>query len=291
MLGPLVFGIPHLLAGYSVLPYAVGYEPKKPQRTLHLKRLFLLATLAMGFAWYNRALAPGWSAALVFLVFFLFAAQAAPAGRKHLIARGVLLAPMLLGLVCAPYATCSILLFAHNGVAFWYWYRFSSCPAERRVCVGAFMLTVGISCAIAWGAGDHLNLLAELPSFLLPFSSFELPVSFQEWGWRPNLLHLQRMMVIAAFAQALHYLLWLKIIPEVVSGCPVPLSLTRTCRKIRNEVRYPLLGTAAVLWIALCGVGLWFPAQASALYVSLAAAHGFAELGVLAALPIFKTAT
>ena len=90
-----------------------------------------------------------------------------------------------------------------------------------------------------------------------------------------------RLLAVFGFTQSVHYLVWLRLIPEDAR----PRSGTRSFRAsldalLREVGRLPLL-VAGGLWLLVLARALWSTGSATDLYFRLAWFHGFLELAWL----------
>jgi hypothetical protein len=87
-----------------------------------------------------------------------------------------------------------------------------------------------------------------------------------------------RLVLFYAWAQSLHYGIWLRLIPEDDRDRPSPRTWVRTWRALRDE-----LGVAVVLGTVALTLGLalwaaWDLAAARGGYLRFVRFHGFLEL-------------
>ncbi len=93
-----------------------------------------------------------------------------------------------------------------------------------------------------------------------------------------------RLLMLYAFAQSVHYVVWLRLLPEDDRPSPTPRSFSQTLRALRTDVG------SIVLWIAVLSTlvfAVWaaFNAgQARNGYIRVAFFHGYLELAAAAVL-------
>jgi hypothetical protein len=259
-LGPLVLGVPHLLSD-------VRYLVVKPQ--LHRRRLAWLSAPLLASASFG---APPWVAALGVVPLVL--AARGPAHRRAL-ALGVALA---VASVAFTFAWEFSLAFVHlhNLVALLVWWQWRA----HRALTGLFPLaTLAVAGVIVSGGTEGLTTafgtwagpatgdgLADFVSTTAPFE---------------NPLLSARLVLAFAFLQSVHYGVWLRLMPEEARERPAPRPFRASWRALRADFGpWALAGTAAVgLWLA--ARGLVDVSQARTGYLTLAAFHGYLELGAL----------
>jgi hypothetical protein len=120
------------------------------------------------------------------------------------------------------------------------------------------------------------------------------------WAWRPRplsalaipaaalvgwlvLWHVGSLDTTAfAFAQAVHYAVWLRLIPEDDRARPAPRGFKASWAALRADVGPWPLAAVALVALALAGWALFSADGARDAYFALATFHGYLELGVVA---------
>jgi hypothetical protein len=261
-LGPILLGVPHLLADLRYLVVQPGLHRRGPW-VWGVAALFV-ATGVTNTLWPAIA---GASLGVLTL------------SRASLVARLLVTTPLLVLLGAAWFTPRPVgLLFAHghNVVAVGLW--LAAAGAAGRALTGrlwAGLLLGGLGAAILLGAAD---------SVLLHTQQLELPGG-------PRLRALQRSLspspdptlalravVFFAYAQAVHYGLWLRLIPEDVRPREAPRSFATSWQLLQRELGAPLLLSVCA---GCVGLGLWAIldlAEARGGYLRLALFHGPLEL-------------
>ena len=266
-LGPIVLGVPHLLAD---LRYCVVRPGWHRQPALWVGLGLPLAAVALG-----ASTAAGFAA-----VAGVCAGVASQPGRPIPTWRralGIGLAG-LAALICAatgPRATL-LLLHLHNFVAVLLWWRWR---ARRGVAstlpLALFLAGTGLICA---GAFDHAWL------HFAP-AQLELELGAHLAALAPGLdgvLGL-RLLLLFVFAQSVHYVIWLRLIPEDDRERATPRSFGASWRTLLDELG-PLVWIAVALSVVVVVWALLDLAAARSGYLRLASFHAFLELAVLASL-------
>lgn len=226
-LGAALFGVPHVVSGVRQVAVRDGVEP--------LTRLACLGALVVGVAQLAGA---GDGAIRVYVVLFAIAVAAELRGRGApaiaLCAAVALISPRLTLVALAHlHGLSSVAYFAararRRGVAAW-----------PIVLATAFVLVGGAS-----GLFDRLWM----PTLYAPRSAAASIVAEAAGsvGWNPTAIALRRALFLYAFGQALHFAVWLRLVPDVDRGSPVPHSFGRAWQLLRAD-----LGRFAVPAIALC---------------------------------------
>ncbi len=262
--GPVVLGVPHLLADWRYLVAREG---------LHRRALAWLcvgAPIALGSALDARF------ATLSIAGAALVATSAAPARRLATVALGALL---LFAHTKAQRPFELVFAHAHNFIAVALWLAWR--PRARRwhgllavafVLVNVAIVTGALDGAIAWAGG-----LSRGPE------SLQLGRHMMALAPMPEHIDLSRRLVLAfAFSQSVHYAVWLRVIPEEARRTKTGRSFAQSARALTRE-----LGTMTVwLTLAACaGLALWATtdlARARDGYLRVAACHGYVELAVMA---------
>jgi hypothetical protein len=252
--GPIVLGVPHIV---SDLRYLVA----KPRFHRRGWGALAVGALLAGTALFGM-LAPGIAAVIVAALF----ARGAWARKLVVVAlAGLWLAVTLL------HRGLSELCFAHahNLVAvllFWVW-------RQRRgwlhwVPLAYFTLAVAL---FAIGAFDRAAL--KVPVFGASLSHMVRELGFGldgPWGLR--------LVLVYAFAQSVHYGVWLRLVPEEDRERPGPRSFTSSYRALIRDVGRPLVWLAALSLVALVAWAVHDLAVARWGYLRVAIFHGPLEL-------------
>jgi hypothetical protein len=274
VVGPLLLGVPHLLAD---LRYLV-LRPRLAKRA----RAWLLAGALLMLGLRTADLA-GFSGLLRYelLLAALWVAGSATLGAPRL--RDVRL--LVIGLAAlafsalawvAPGTVRMVTAHAHNPLALLIW-ALLFCQARGRALatVGAIAAATLLLVAspLAWlgfkhGLPESLGLHAfTAADQLAPFA-----------GSAPLALG-----VVASFAflQSLHYAVWLHAIPQEATRGEGTLSFRMSYRALRGELGSWGLALAALLVAAVPVAGLLAPLRTQSVYLSLATFHAYLELGAL----------
>lgn len=263
-LGPIVLGVPHLLAD---LRYCV-IRPRWHRRPalwvgvgLPLLAIGAGADMAVGFAAVAGACAgvegQRWRRVLAVALAALAALAVSRAG---------------------PSSTL-VLLHLHNFVAVLLWWRWRERGVMGLIPLAAF---VGGSTLIALGGLDGL-LESSLAATPTPAG---LDLGHHLRALAPGLdgaLGL-RLVLLFTFAQSVHYVIWLRLVPEDDRDRPTPRTFKASWRALQSELGPALPWLALALTLALICAALVDLAAARADYLRLARFHLFLELAVLASL-------
>lgn len=259
MLGPLVLGVPHLLADVRYLVLRPG---------LHRRPAAWVAAVPLAAVGLGAPSAVGVLAALPLVL-----AGSASWWRRA----GVLLLIAGLAAVAVRWERAFLLGFmhAHNVVALGLWW------SVRRRGVGAgvvLALTALATAALLTGEADALISLTGGWQAVGSGTSFE---DFIITGAPVADGRLAVHLVLSfAFLQALHYGVWLRLIPEDARARPAPRPFAASWRALALECgTWPLLVVAA-LGLAIAGWAMVDLGGARQGYLRLGAFHGYLELAV-----------
>lgn len=246
LLCPLLFGVPHVLGDLWVL----FFRPGAPRGLF----LAILAPL-LGMTGLRAASAAGatsqpfWEMVCgmgVLLAAALWARAPLRLGAALLIAIPALLWPSKAALYLGH---------AHNAIAVF----FLLLLAPRRVSIPvalAFLLGIGVILA---GALDNVSLLPVAGLSIESLGRSLAPGLEPAWA--------NRLVLSFGFAQAVHYVCWILLLPRSQGKAP--------------DWRWMTVGLLGTL--GLCAAALGNPVGVRAGYLSLVLFHGWMELGVLAA--------
>jgi hypothetical protein len=271
LLSPLLLGVPHVVADVR---YLLLDERALPRRRAAL----LLAPLAILTGLRLAAVlgAPGRPRLEVLLGLGAVAAALAGAGAattRRWIAGGLLAAGGLAAFTW-PRHVALALGHLHNLIALGLWLAWAR--ASSRQIAAAALLLVACGAALAGGVFDGLTLrtgglasaaagldLAAMGDALAP-------------GLRPEVV--VPVVQLFAFAQALHYAVWLVLLPAAREGA----SRRPWLWALKEDLGPHGLMVAALLTLAVPAAGLIDPAGTRNVYLSLVLFHGWLEVAVIA---------
>lgn len=262
-LGPVVWGIPHVLSDFRYLVLRPG---------LHRRM-----ELGLGVGIPLALAGAGWFPVQTGLVAAVMAGVLArgPGFRK--------LAVVVLGagLFCLSVKVGNLagLVFAHahNFIALALWWSWRPASGAWRFGVPLAFLTAGAAIWFGWiepsggatawaprgmGGDYHLGQLA--------------PGLAEPWALR--------LVLLFAFAQAVHYGVWLRLIPEEDRPQPTPRTFGASFRALEKDFGSILLWSSVVLML---GLAIWATMdliEARASYLRMALFHGYLELAAAALL-------
>jgi hypothetical protein len=264
-LGPLVWGVPHLVAD-------VRYLLARPR--LHRERA-MVAAAAVGLA--CGALGLGVRAGLAAAAAALIVSRASRVRRVA----GVGVCAVLFALAhSSPWIADVVFLQAHNlvAIAFWIWWR------PRRGWVHWVPLGVLAAGALILFAAPVDRLLDLGAGRAAPWTGLDLP------GLAPTLspsadpaLGL-RFVLFFAFAQAAHYVTWLRLVPDEERLRGTPRSFRQAWRGLRRDVGHPVLWAAMVAAAVVAATAFASVALARQVYLGIAFFHAHLELVAIALL-------
>jgi hypothetical protein len=282
--GPLILGVPHVLAD-------ARYLVLSPYRRIALRRrdavlvAGLVAFAAFSAPWLGAAVVLG-SVALAAAPDRRSAALAAPPDRPAIVVaagalaagrgrRAAVLAAALVLAVTAwawPVVTSYAVMHAHNLIAL----IALAALGHRRVGAGLLAGALAVTAAILAGALDPilpLPALDGLAGYVLPDAALA--------AWPPALC--ARVALSFVFLQGLHYAAWLRLIPAAVRPHGGMRGFGASLRALERDCTAPVVIAVALVAIALPALAVAREPQAlRALYVQLAGGHAYLELAVLA---------
>jgi hypothetical protein len=168
--------------------------------------------------------------------------------------------------------TAVLLGHAHNLVALALLLAWWRAPLSRRLALA--LAYTACAAAIALGAGDGLTRAAggfAAPSTGLDFAALTATLA-------PGLgaTAALRVVLLFAFAQAVHYAVWLSLLPTALAPAP----------SLRTDLGTPALTAALLLAALLPLAGIFAPARTREIYLSLVLFHGWLELALIARLMV-----
>ena len=287
LLGPLVLGVPHVLSDVRVLLLSPDRPLSRPQSIALLAPLaamtLLRAALVLGASLHPSA--EGICGAIA-----VAGVAACSRGRSRIRALCLMGAFGLLVLsLTAPMLLAVVLGHLHNFVAFALWAAFMRPlrnlrnPSGTPTVFGTPMVLILFAAGIAIlcsGVGERIAFAA--PALGLTVDDLVLTLAP---GLPANIA--LRLLSVFAFAQAVHYALWVRVIPETRADGPPAPTFRRGWRSLQSD-----LGRAGTAIAILCAIALpvcafIHPAGPAAIrntYLSLVLFHGWLELAASARL-------
>ncbi|MEO7094054.1 MAG: hypothetical protein ABI175_12445, partial [Polyangiales bacterium] len=218
-LGPIAFGVPHVLADVRYLVVRPG---------LHRERGLWLVALPLLGATITSDLRIGLAAPVIAALL----ARGAIA-RKVLV---VLLATTALVAACLVGRVADLVfVHAHNFIAVLIWWLYR--PRRAREVV-PLMLFVAASLALLFGVAEPVLHLTNGLGTRLPFHLGEVIDSIATGA--PPALGL-RLVLVYAFAQSVHYGVWLRLVPEDDRARRAPRSFAASLQALRADLGAPIL--------------------------------------------------
>jgi hypothetical protein len=265
-LGPLLLGVPHLASDFRYLVARRGYQ----------RRLALVIGVAVPLL--AVSIEPRFRVGALAMVPAIVLARASVARRALMLASfgGVYAYALQLGVV-ADYAFAHL----HNLIAIGLWWAWR--PRSKRVhAVVPLGFLLG---AVAIFTGLVERGLLAAGGFFAPRTGLDLgALSYAlaaPWADAHPLFAL-RMVLFFAFAQSVHYGVWLRLVPEDDRGREAPRSFTSSFRALRSDLGGFVLAAVSVTALALLAWARVDLPGARVGYLRIAAFHGYLELAALA---------
>jgi hypothetical protein len=269
MWGPLLLGIPHLIAD-------VRYLLLEPYSPIHrrVRDGIVVAILAASLWWTSPVV--GCAAVLAALVL-----GPSPVEKQHAgIGRAFTFRAIWIAVAALAYAwvwqhpinTAYILLHGHNVVAI---VLFSLVFGRGRARWLVPFIMTAFSLLIISGACDSLLPVARLQDiagYLLPNQLLQT--------WQPQTC--ARIAVLFVFLQGAHYTIWLRLIPEQTRQREGMRSFGASLRALQSDFGKWIIAAVALSMIALVVLGLHDAANARTWYLRAANFHAYLELAFFA---------
>lgn len=257
-LGPVVLGVPHLVADVRYLVVRTGLHRRR-DLWLPVGVPLLLAGTS------NFTVTSGLMACAA------MALLARGRGSRKVIALSVIAVLMIAAWSVGDVAAL-IFAHAHNFIAVMLWWCWRPRNGLRQqAAVPLLFLTASLLLSLGW-LEPWARGFAWQPSGLGPayHLSFLAPGAGEPWALR--------LVLLFAFAQSVHYGVWLRLIPEDDRPQETPRTFRASARALQADLGLPLLVGAIV--VAL-GIALWSVfdlASARENYLRMALFHGYLEL-------------
>ncbi|MFO0548957.1 MAG: hypothetical protein U0271_11260 [Polyangiaceae bacterium] len=272
-LGPIVMGVPHIVSDLRYLVARPGLHKRG------LTSLSLAAFIVAGGALNDLRFVCGGVVMAILL---------GEGSLPRKVVLGACAAPLVAGTLLYPGYAQLALAHGHNfiAVALWLgWARVTDPErgprgwATRRSLV-ALPMVVLTALVVTFVAGGFDSVLAKAPSWLPPIGqsmrSHAASLAPGFGGAWPL-----RLVGLFAFAQAVHYGIWLRLVPEDDRPRRAPRSFSSSWVALRQDLGLPLLLTAVALAIIFAGWAVVDLIGARSGYLRFAVFHG--QLEVVAA--------
>ncbi|MCA9522514.1 MAG: hypothetical protein KC609_16160 [Myxococcales bacterium] len=281
LVGPIVLGVPHVVADIRYLLLRPIAPLARAARVGILVPLTLLVALRVvnvlgGPEWLWLEVACGVAA--------LLAGTALAEGqRRRQIVLLALAAALSVAAVLHPIAASLTMVHLHNFVAlglFVLWSRRAGFAGHTLLITAVFAICVALLLS------GVLAPLGATTAVLNPASGIDLEglAAAIAPGLSEGLA--MRVLLVFAFAQAVHYTIWLRLIPGSAPFEPqrAPTTFRRNLGRLRSDVGR--LGLRVVLGLSLVVplAALFDPLTTREIYFSVVVFHGWLEIAVFAAL-------
>ena len=257
LLGPIILGIPHVIGD-------IRYLLIKGQ--LHRERLVLLAVglpltiyMVTGDTFFAT------------LSIFLMSIKTTRTGAEAKLVQLSSLALLLSSIYFERYFLF-IFLHAHNliGIAFWWLWRRKKYPWEYTPLI---MLTL-FSALIIYLSPSNDFALRYFPGEMNFYYYSDILAGALPERWERS------AVLLFAFLQSVHYLVWIRLIPEEARRQPTPRGFRSSYRALREDFGLWLLLSLCVLSLFFIGYASISPERARTDYLLLISFHGFLELAM-----------
>ncbi len=192
----------------------------------------------------------------------------------------------------APLMIMGVHTMIHNSLAFYYWYKLSATPKDRRACLlCCFIFHVVVVLLFlrlfdppaVFDPGTLFSINIKDLTTLLLFGLRDLmPGANVEWFGAG-------VVQLFVWGTNMHYYIWLKAIPDQFHEGRSSLSFRQGLKTLWNDFgeRYIFLILLVTLTISVGSVliGYW---DVRMMYFALTAFHGFFELAAVAFVILFK---
>jgi hypothetical protein len=251
-LGPVLLGVPHVLADVRYLVVRPALHRRVP--------LLVLAGAPLLVAAIEPRVELG-----------LFAAVGAVLAARASLTRKAVLLVVLAGLLVAAwnegfYAQVA-LLHVHNAIALALWWGWRKRSASAFVVP---LLAVAGAAAILTGAVEPLSWVGPVDPLLDVYAPDLAPVPAA------------RLLLSFVFLQSVHYLVWLRLVPEDDRDRPAPRPFRASWEALRADFGAPALALVGAAALGIAAWGAFDLGGARDGYLRLAGFHGYLELAVLA---------
>lgn len=267
-LGPLTLGVPHIFADIRYLVARQGLHKRWP----------LYLTVVAPLLVYAFSTNEGWASCFAW----------GAVGGAALVARGswVRRVPVILfsaGMIVLVtqygYPVALFIAHFHNVfalVVIWRWRAgkkkaFEYAPFVLYALAAAFILAGGFESIVAWTGGGSVA------KWSLDLDGQGVVYAPESWGiWGP------RAVVFFAFAQSVHYGVWLRAVPDEARPSKTPRSFAQSARAVVGDMSWPIALVALVMSAGVAGWAAHNVFKAREAYFAFAGFHGYLEFAAFA---------
>lgn len=264
-LGPLIFGVPHVLADVRYLVMRPGHH-RRPV-------LALVPLVACTGALFGMGVRAGLACAIA-------AALLARARLERRLVVAAIFAGICAAAELAPGFADVAFAHLHNliGVGFWLAWR------RRASRLHWAALGVMIVCALAIVSGATDGIVARTGGMTAPWTG--LDADGLGWVLAPTAgpIWSARLLTLYAFMQGVHYVVWLRLVPEEDRPSSTPRSFSQSYRALTSDLGGVVLWAALLTALGLVIYASFALAAARDAYFQLAFLHTHIELGAIALL-------
>ena len=262
-LGPLVLGVPHVVSDVRYLLVRPGFHRRRA--------LMAVIALAMIGAGLGLRLAGGLLAVAGALVL-------ARAGWRRKAAGLAVTAVALAVVVHAGWFADAVFLQLHNAVALVWWWFWR--PRKGRLHWLPLAVFAGGAALVMLGALD--GLVIARGAYDSPWRDIDVaslgpalaPFAHGQW--------VLRFVLLYAFGQSVHYIVWLRLVPDEDRRAPTPRTFRRTYRALIDDLGPWLVVLAAATTAVFVAWAFVSVAGARSAYLEVGFFHTYLEIVVLA---------
>lgn len=277
LLGPIILGVPHIFADvrYLILRPVVSLSARS--KLAILLPLAALTVVRGADMLFNVSLP--WLEVALGMTAIGGALVTSHWRRQWKAALGILAAALTVLAVAYPLWATLAMAHLHNFVAVGLWIAWSAWRRPSQWASGVGLFFIAVSMSVLAGAADNA-----ITHFWSSTSASGIDLGLFRQALAPGASPLMgmRVVVIFAFAQAVHYSVWLRLLPgsEPFEPRRGPTTFARNLRRL--ELDFGRIGARlvvlAVLAMPLCGL---MGARATRdTYLALVVFHGWLELAV-----------
>jgi hypothetical protein len=275
LVGPLILGVPHVASGLRFLGArryggpGLGWMLRLAVPLLALTGLRILATVG-GPDLPTAELALGLTA--------LAAATFWSGGTPARCGLGMVLI-VTLGALLWSHArlTAVVIGHIHNFMAVILWVALAASASRRARAGVAAAFVVGLALLLS-------GVLEPISGLTAPIAGFDMHQMVQTLAPGLDPIFGFRLVLAFAFAQAVHYSMWLRVTPISVGDGAVAPSFARATRNLFRDLGRPVVIALVALILGLTLFALFDPAGTRRLYLSAVLFHGWFELAIAARL-------
>ena len=135
-----------------------------------------------------------------------------------------------------PGSIWGIFIFSHNFMAFRYWHFYAPSREEKRLCLATLMLFICIHILVLSGLMNAVLSATPVDQGITKLFGYSFSqVALDVFPGLHDLDLSRKIVMLLCFGQGIHYVLWIKVIPECRLSLQRPIPFRMYFRRFKQE--------------------------------------------------------